>query len=166
MKGPTDQQIIDALKSAADKAAQVTGIAALADWLRANGPAVGKAILDNGGQSAMRQDMDDLAGRYPRSKLASSQQGQSNTASPNPNNNDPQDRNRTEKSIRSLQGQVSKHEQKLADYKRNPDKYDNKGLLRNAPPEARQRIIQGRVRKLEREIKTFKREINKLRENQ
>src|SRR5207253_925234 len=43
--GPTDQQIIDALKSAADAAAKVTGIAALADWLRTNGPAVGKAIL-------------------------------------------------------------------------------------------------------------------------
>jgi RHS repeat-associated protein len=86
--GPSDQQIIDALKSAADAAAKVTGIAALADWLRANGPAVGKYVLDHGGKSAAQQDMDDLAGRYPGSKPANSQQGQSNTASPNPNDND------------------------------------------------------------------------------
>jgi RHS repeat-associated protein len=91
-QGPTDRQIIDALKAAADKAAQVTGIAALADWLQANGPAVGMAILDNGGASAMPQDMEDL--RIMRNGVKSgnsqqgqqSQQGQSNTASPNPNN--------------------------------------------------------------------------------
>src|SRR5262249_32300464 len=57
-----------------DWVAGVTGITALADWLRANGPAVGKAILDNGGASAMRQDMEDLRRmRQPQAQNAQNQ---------------------------------------------------------------------------------------------
>jgi hypothetical protein len=87
-KGPTDGQILDAGKAVIETAAKYTGMAALADALRKYGPAVGKAILDHGGKSAAQQDMDDLAGRYPGSKPEGGQQGQqgqSNTASPNPN---------------------------------------------------------------------------------
>ncbi len=84
------EQMKKDIEKGLDWVAGVTGITALADWLRTNGPAVGKAILDHGGKSAMQQDMEDL--RMLRGdKSASSQQGQqsqqgqSNTASPNPN---------------------------------------------------------------------------------
>jgi hypothetical protein len=79
------------IQSVIETAAKYTGMAALADALRKYGPAAAKYALDHGGKSAAQQDMDDLAGRYPGSKPESSQQsqqGQSNTASPNPNDND------------------------------------------------------------------------------
>jgi RHS repeat-associated protein len=79
------------VQSVIETAAKYTGMAALADALRKYGPAAAKYVLEHGGKSAAQQDMDDLAGRYPGSKPANSQQGQqgqSNTASPNPNDND------------------------------------------------------------------------------
>ncbi len=70
----------------------------------------------------------------------------------------------TEKRIRGLERQVEEHEQKLRDYTANPDAHDNKGFLRNAPDGAsRQRIIDSRVRSLEGQIGTFKRDIEALR---
>jgi hypothetical protein len=116
------------------------------------------------GQSMMKGDEQSSSQGQQGQQGQQQSQGQSNTASPNPGHNN--DRSRTEKSIRSLENRVAEHEQKLADYKSNPDKYDNKGLLKNASPKTRQKIIQGRVRKLEREIRTFQQEITKLRESQ
>ena len=89
-KAPPAPPITDILDWIADK----TGITKLADLIRVAAPAAAKAVLDNGGASAMRQDMDDL--RMMRNGIKSgnsqqgqqSQQGQSNTASPNPNDND------------------------------------------------------------------------------
>ena len=44
--------------------------------------------------------------------------------------------------------------EKLEDYKANPYKYDNKGILKNAPnDEVRQNIIDGRIKALEKQIK-------------
>ena len=69
----------------------------------------------------------------------------------------------TEKSIRSLEDQVSTHEKKLQSYVQNPDAFDNQGLLKNAPSsEIRQRIIEGRVNHLTREIQGFRDQISKL----
>lgn len=49
-------------------------------------------------------------------------------------------------------------------YRANPDAFDNKGILKNAPsPEVRQRIIDGRIAHLEREIKAFDSQVDKIR---
>ncbi|MTB66316.1 hypothetical protein GKR48_05710 [Providencia sp. wls1943] len=67
------------------------------------------------------------------------------------------------RSIHSLREQVRLHEEKLAAYRRNPDAFDNLGYLKNAPNIiARQKIINGRIRHLEHEIKIFKENINKI----
>ncbi len=68
-----------------------------------------------------------------------------------------------DKSITSLRKRLAEHRQKLADYKSNPDAADNLGLLREAAtPEIRKRIIEGRVRHLEQEIKAFEKAIQDL----
>ena len=68
-----------------------------------------------------------------------------------------------QRSVRSLQSQVKAHQTKLDGYRANPDAYDNLGILERAPtPEIRQRIIDGRIRHLETEIRTFQDQIDKL----
>jgi hypothetical protein len=68
-------------------------------------------------------------------------------------------------SIRSYEERIAQHREKLENYIKNPDAYDNQGLLKNAPsPEIRQRIIDGRVKHLQKEIKTFEENIRKIRE--
>jgi hypothetical protein len=70
---------------------------------------------------------------------------------------------RVAKAIRSLEKRLAEHEQKRADYIRDPDAYDNKGFLRNAAsPEIRQQIVQARTRELQRQINIFKRDIARL----
>lgn len=64
--------------------------------------------------------------------------------------------------IRSLTKNIEEHTQKLEDYKSNPDAFDNKGFLKNASPEIREKIIDGRIRHLEREIKEFKSQLQAL----
>ncbi|MDD2793852.1 MAG: hypothetical protein PHD73_11780 [Sediminibacterium sp.] len=66
-----------------------------------------------------------------------------------------------EKSSKSLEKNVKEHEQKLKDYKADPDKNDNKGLLKDAKPEVREKIINGRVKELERQIKKNEGELRK-----
>ena len=69
-----------------------------------------------------------------------------------------------ERSIRSLQARSAEHQAKLDAYRANPDAFDNKGILKNAPsPEVRQRIIDGRIAHLEREIKAFDSQVDKIR---
>lgn len=68
-----------------------------------------------------------------------------------------------EKSIDSLRKNIQEHRQKIDDYLKNPDAFDNEGLLRNVPtPEIRQKIIDGRVKHLEKEIQTFEKNIKDL----
>jgi hypothetical protein len=60
---------------------------------------------------------------------------------------------------KSLEKQIAAHEEKLKNYKANPDAYDNKGFLKNAPSdEIRQDIIDGRVKHLEHEIEEFRKQ--------
>lgn len=67
------------------------------------------------------------------------------------------------KGIRSLEKQIAEHKEKLAEYIKNPDAFDNKGFLKNAPSkEVRQKIIQTRIKHLESEIKNFEKQIEKL----
>ena len=86
--------------------------------------------------------------------------------SPNGDNNSNEDgdfNTSDQRSIRSLEEQIKEHEAKLEAYKKDPDLFDNKGYLKNAPSqEVRQRIIDGRIRHLENEIKTFNKNINKI----
>jgi hypothetical protein len=57
---------------------------------------------------------------------------------------------------RGLEKQLQAHEQRLEDYKRDPDQFDNKGFLRDAQsPEQRQKIIDSRIRNLERQIANY-----------
>ncbi|ETT03587.1 hypothetical protein [Providencia alcalifaciens] len=67
------------------------------------------------------------------------------------------------RSINSLREQIRSHEEKLVAYRRNPESFDNQGHLKNAPNDiVRQRIIDGRIRHLEQEIKTFQKNINQI----
>ncbi len=67
------------------------------------------------------------------------------------------------KSISSYEGLIAKHEQKLAEYIKDPWKFDNQNVLKNAPNDAiRQKIIEGRIEKLQTEIQTFKNNIYKI----
>ncbi|RMG96564.1 MAG: hypothetical protein D6706_10060, partial [Chloroflexi bacterium] len=62
------------------------------------------------------------------------------------------ERQNIEKAIRSLEQNIAEHEKKLADYIANPDAFDNRGFLQNAPnEEIRQSIIQGRINHLQNE---------------
>ncbi len=61
-----------------------------------------------------------------------------------------------------LRRQIAAHREKLAEYIKNPDAFDNEGLLKNVSPELRQRIIEGRVKHLQQEIKAFEKGLEKL----
>jgi RHS repeat-associated protein len=65
------------------------------------------------------------------------------------------------KSNRSLENRSSEHQQKLEEYQKDPDKFDNKGFLKNATAEQRKSIISKRVEHLKKEIQTFRENINK-----
>ena len=67
------------------------------------------------------------------------------------------------RSIQSLEERLAEQIQKLAQYRANPELFDNKGFLANAPSEAvRQAIINGRIAHLEGEIRNFQEWINRL----
>ncbi|MFI7026035.1 polymorphic toxin-type HINT domain-containing protein [Micromonospora sp. NPDC049900] len=67
------------------------------------------------------------------------------------------------KSIRSLEARIAEHQAKLDAYRADPWAYDNQGLLKNAPnDEVRQRIINGRINHLEKEIGGFQKQVDNL----
>ena len=67
--------------------------------------------------------------------------------------NSGQSDNELQRSRSSHQKLKQEHEEKLSDYEENPDAYDNDGRLRNAPSqEIREKIIQGRIKELTRQI--------------
>ena len=59
---------------------------------------------------------------------------------------------------RGLLKQLRAHEEKLRQYRINPDLHDNLGFLKFATPGIRKRIIDGRIRNLERQIENFRRQ--------
>lgn len=61
---------------------------------------------------------------------------------------------------RGLLRQLREHEEKLRQYRTNPDFYDNLGFLKFATPDMRKKIIDGRIRNLERQIENFRRQLN------
>jgi len=65
-------------------------------------------------------------------------------------------------SVNSLARNVQTHKAKLAAFKKNPGKFDNKGLQANAPTAAiKQKIIQGRIKALEAQIRKNQGEFDK-----
>jgi len=70
------------------------------------------------------------------------------------------------RTIRSQQGIISEHRDKLAKYKANPDAYDNKGHLKNAPNDKiRQKIIDRRIKHLNDEINAAQKNIDDVFKN-
>jgi RHS repeat-associated protein len=71
-----------------------------------------------------------------------------------------------ESAIASLQQRLEEHIQKLEDYLKNPDAYDNKGFLANAGNDAARRaqIINGRAAGLLNEIENYQSQINQLKD--
>lgn len=68
-----------------------------------------------------------------------------------------------QRSLRSLQARSAEHQAKLDAYRANPDAFDNEGRLKNAPtPEIRQRIIDGRIKHLQKEIDGFNKQVDNL----
>lgn len=66
-------------------------------------------------------------------------------------------------SLNSLASRLAEHEAKLNAYRANPDAFDNKGYLANAPtPEIREQIIRRRIEILERDIQNFENQIAKI----
>ncbi|MCP4502397.1 MAG: hypothetical protein GY822_20780 [Deltaproteobacteria bacterium] len=60
------------------------------------------------------------------------------------------------KSVNTLRKRISEHQTKLKEWLANPDKYDHKNILKNAKTkEIRNKIISGRAKHLEKEIKAF-----------
>jgi hypothetical protein len=67
------------------------------------------------------------------------------------------------KAKRTLEKRIAEHEQKLADYRRNPAAHDNDGRYANAPTEAiRQQVYEGRINVLLRDIAKQKGELAKV----
>jgi hypothetical protein len=80
-----------------------------------------------------------------------------------PNPYSKQTREQLEKSKKSYEDLLKEHEKKLADYKANPGKYDNKDILKNAPnDDIRQKIINGRIKELQDQINKHKGELEKI----
>lgn len=63
-----------------------------------------------------------------------------------------------EKAIKSLIKRRDEHMQKLEAFKKDPQKFDNKGHLKTAPNP--QKVIDGRIRHLENEINNFNKQID------
>jgi hypothetical protein len=66
------------------------------------------------------------------------------------------------KSKSSYEKLIQEHKAKLQDYINNPDAYDNLGLLKNVSPEVRQKIIDGRIKALEKQIQKQIGELEKI----
>ena len=67
------------------------------------------------------------------------------------------------KAAKSNYRRMLEHIEKLKNYKKDPFKFDNQGLLKNAPSEQiRQKIIDARVAHLEQEIQTLYNNILKI----
>ena len=66
------------------------------------------------------------------------------------------------KSKSSYEKLIQEHKAKLQDYINNPDAYDNLGLLKNGSPEVRQKIIDSRIKALEKQIQNQIGELEKI----
>lgn len=67
-----------------------------------------------------------------------------------------------QKTMKGLDEQITSHSKKLDEYIANPDAFDNKGFLKNATPEMREKIIQSRVQSLQSQIDNFQSQKNEV----
>ena len=57
---------------------------------------------------------------------------------------------------KGLRRQLAAHERKLRAFEADPVVHDNTGVLARSPPVQREKVIQGRIRKLQRQIESFR----------
>lgn len=67
-----------------------------------------------------------------------------------------------QRSKASLEKLIQEHRQKLADYRRDPFAFDNRGTLRNTPEHLRPKIIEGRIDVLEKQLAKQEGELQKI----
>lgn len=68
-----------------------------------------------------------------------------------------------QKSKESYEKLIEEHQKKLDDYIKDPYGHDNKGILENAPTqEIRDKIIQGRIDALQKQINKQQGELDKI----
>jgi hypothetical protein len=60
-----------------------------------------------------------------------------------------------ERANKTYEKRIIEHEKKLEDYKNDPHKYDNKKLLEGKSKEMQEIIINGRIGRLQRELRKF-----------
>lgn len=75
-----------------------------------------------------------------------------------------QTRKELESSKNSFEALIEEHLQKIDDFKADPDAFDNKGLLKDVTPELREKIIQGRIKSLEKQIQGQRENLRKVNE--
>jgi RHS repeat-associated protein len=63
---------------------------------------------------------------------------------------------------RGLREQIAEHERKLADYIADPAGHHNKGFLKDTTPEQRAKIIDARIRELQKQIENFKKQLRQV----
>gem|GEM_PF-4689326 len=66
------------------------------------------------------------------------------------------------KSKKSYEKLIQEHQKKLSDFLNNPDAFDNKGILKNARPEHRQKIIDGRANAIQKQLNKQQGELQKI----
>ncbi|CDG86107.1 putative uncharacterized protein [Janthinobacterium agaricidamnosum NBRC 102515 = DSM 9628] len=114
---------------------------------------------------AVAEGMSDEAASESAEQALDAQGTNSATASPPPSDDD-KDKDLSKedrKSIRSLEKQIEKHEQKLADFKNNPSVRPG---MEDQPKEVIEAQRATRIRHLETEIRTFQNNIDKIRGGQ
>jgi|GEM_PF-4337126 len=104
--------------------------------------------------------------------ISSSAQSLGGSTPANPDPNDPKKGNSGRysqmnqqdllKSKSSYEKLIEEHTQKLQDYIKNPDGFDNKGLLRNISESLREQIINGRINALSKQIAKQVGELSKI----
>ncbi len=97
----------------------------------------------------------ETSGAMPQGAAA---QGKSTSGQPYSN----QTRQQLEQSKKSYEELIREHELKLADYRKDPFSRDNKELLKEQPPEIQKKIIEGRIRVLERQLEKQRGELKKI----
>jgi hypothetical protein len=67
-------------------------------------------------------------------------------------------------SLKKFEKLIAEYKQKLADYIKDPDKFDNLGKLKNVTKELKDKIINGRIKELTRQIEKQTGELEKVKE--
>jgi hypothetical protein len=102
-----------------------------------------------------------LKDKFPKSKPSCKQNCPAKTP-PNPYKNMP--REKVLDSKKSYEKLIREHEKKLADYRANPQKYDNLGKLKNSSTELQKKMIDGRIKALEKQLTKQRNELKKIEE--